>query len=176
MSVRRISSTPTLKSTRTKALPPASTKGGDDKTSITRAKTVVDTSGPLFCRYSSELQRDPRMPLHGSFAPGGANACPACETTLEVEQGRAWKIVKEILHERISTPEYDDEIIEERIFLLGNRFVIKCHREDGGFACLLCYRNRDKDTLLESAQGLVRHIWQKHEVEEFGDIDIKEVG
>jgi len=116
------------------------------------------------------------MQLHESFAPGGTNGCPACEIRLDVEQGRAWKITKEILHERISTPEYDDEVIEERMFLIGNRFVIKSHRENGGFACILCYRNRDRDTLLESAQGLVRHVWQKHEVEEYNDADIKEVG
>jgi len=95
---------------------------------------------------------------------------------LDIEPGRAWKIIKEILHERISTPEYDDEVIEERNYLVGNRFVIKSHRENGGFACVLCYRNRDKDTLLESPQGLVRHVWQKHEAEEYSDPDIQEIG
>jgi hypothetical protein len=179
MNVRRTSSTPTLLSIKSRpqkslTFPIASTKGPG--TAVGEKTSSVDTSGPLFCRYSSELQRDADMKLHGAFGPDGANACPACQIRLDVEQGRAWKITKEILHERISTPEYDDEIVEERTFLVGNRFVIKSHRENGGFACILCYRNRDRDTILESAPGLVKHLWQKHEVEEYNDADIKEVG
>jgi hypothetical protein len=177
--VRRISSTPTLLSNKSRpqkslTFPMAapSTKGPG---TVVEKSSSVDTSGPLFCRYSSELQRDAELKLHGAFGPDGNNSCPACQTKLAIEQGRAWKITKEILHERISTPEYDDEIIEERTFLIGNRFVIKSHRENGGFACLLCYRNRDRDTILESAQGLVKHVWQKHEAEEYNDADIKEI-
>lgn len=185
MNVRRISSTPTLMSSKSRA-PRASTFG---PAATTMAVTVKSShaggshagdsdneGGPLFCHYSSELQSDPNLKLHGAFGPDGSNECPACHLHLGVEQGRAWKIHKEILHERISTPEYDDEVIEERTYLVGNRFVIKSHRENGGFACILCYKNRDKDTLLESAQGLIRHVWQKHEVEEYSDSDIKEVG
>lgn len=75
-----------------------------------------------------------------------------------VEQGQAWKIVKEeIVHEQI----------EQRTYLLSNRFVVKCHRERVGFACLLCARFRDRDTILESAQGLVRHVWRRHDVNEY---------
>jgi hypothetical protein len=177
--VRRISSTPTLLSNPSRLqksltfpMAPPSTKGPG--TAVEKTSNL-DTSGPLFCRYSSELQSDANLKLHGAFGPDGNNACPACQVKLAVEQGRAWKITKEILHERISTPEYDDEIIEERSFLIGNRFVIKSHRENGGFACLLCYRNRDRDTILESAQGLVKHVWQKHEAEEYNDADIKEI-
>ncbi|KAF2421040.1 hypothetical protein EJ08DRAFT_597888 [Tothia fuscella] len=183
-SMRRISSTPTLAIARSqhpqqlqkqKTLPPVSTQG---------AMTVYagndaydsDPDAPLFCKYSTELQKDNSMKLHGSFGPGGANECPTCKVRLSTQQGRAWKIVKEIVHERISTPEYDDEVIEERTFLIGNRFVVKCHREKEGFACLLCFKHREKDTLLDSAQGLVRHVWMKHDVEEYKDVDIKEVG
>jgi hypothetical protein len=54
--------------------------------------------------------------------------------------------------------------------------VVKCHRENAGFACLLCYRFREKDTLLESVNGLIRHLWQRHEAQEIeDDEDIKEV-
>jgi hypothetical protein len=80
------------------------------------------------------------------------------------------------MHEKIATAEYDDEIIEDRTYLLNNHFIIKCHRETAGFACVLCYRHRDSDTILESANGLVRHIWQKHDVREIEmDEDIREV-
>jgi hypothetical protein len=143
---------------------------------VTKSKTVVDADGPLFCIYSEDLQRDNKMSLHDVFGKGGGNQCPACRTTLEVEQGRAWKITKDVVHERIETKEYDEEIMEERTYLIGNRFVVKSHRENGGFACILCARGRDKDTLLESPQGLVRHIWQKHDAQEYNDVDIKEVG
>jgi hypothetical protein len=182
--MRRISSTPTLASGRTrlpglqkqKTLPLESTNSAITVYKKSNHADDADLDGPLFCRYSSELQADGKLQLHGSFGPEGANQCPACHVKLAIEQGRAWRIVKEILHERISTPEYDDEIVEERTYLIGNRFVIKSHRENGGYACLLCFRNRDKDTLLESPQGLVRHVWQKHSVEEYNDSDIKEVG
>ena len=69
-----------------------------------------------------------------------------------------------------------DEVVEERTFLLGNRFAIKCHREKAGFACVLCYRYRDRDTICESINGLVKHIWQKHDIAEYeSDKDIREV-
>jgi len=134
-----------------------------------------DASGPLFCRYAAALQGGEQLDV--CFSRGGSNSCPLCGTNMAVEEGRAWKIVKEVVHNKISTPEYDDEIIEDREYLIGNRFVIKCHRETAGFACALCYRYRDKDTLLESANGLVRHVWQRHSVEEIeSDRDIRDVG
>jgi hypothetical protein len=183
--VRRISSQPSLASNKSRAYhtasargPPASTRGGNEESMslVKKSKTVVETDGPLFCIYSEDLQRDNKMSLHHTFGKGGGNQCPACKTILDVEHGRAWKIIKEVVHERIERAEYDDEVIEERTYLIGNRFVVKSHRENGGFACVLCARGRDKDTLLESAQGLVRHIWQKHDAEEYNDVDIREVG
>ena len=71
------------------------------------------------------------------------------------------------MHKLVSTPEYEEERIEERTYLLSNRFVVKCHRERVGFACVLCARYRERDTIVGSVQGLVRHVWQKHNVEEY---------
>jgi len=192
--LRRTSSTPTLKS-----LPPAkSIASGDVARSELKLKESKTTSevvnpprsearevredffsadGPLFCRYAVDLQRSSRMLLSSEFAPGGTNRCPECATQLAVEQGRAWKIVKEVMHEKIKAPKYDEEQFEERTYLVSNRFIIKCHREGMGFACVFCTRFRERDTITESAQGLIRHMWQKHNVEEFGvDPDITEIG
>jgi hypothetical protein len=108
--------------------------------------------------------------------PGGSNRCPECSTYVVIERGRAWKIVKEVVHEVVSTRDYDEEQIEERTYLLSNRFVIKCHRERAGFACVLCARFRDRDTIVASAQGLVRHVWRKHDVSEYEvEPDIREI-
>jgi hypothetical protein len=138
------------------------------------AAMEFDASGPLFCRYSADLQ-DSNQPLDVCFSKGGSGACPSCGTKVGVEEGRAWKIVKEIIHDRISTEEYDDEVIEERTYLISNRFMVKCHREKAGFACILCYRNRDRDTLCETANGLVKHVWAKHDVAEYeSEPDIRE--
>ena len=88
-------------------------------------------------------------------------------------KGRAWKITKTIVLETKRMEEYDEEVVEDRIFLIRNRYVIKCHRQYGGFACVLCARNRDVDTVCESAEGLVRHVWQRHEAEEYEkEVDI----
>jgi len=192
--LRRTSSTPTMKS-----LPPAKSVADDGDTrtelKLRESKTFSEAvapprsearevredffsaDGPLFCRYAVDLQRSSRMLLAGEFAPGGTNRCPECATQLAVEQGRAWKIVKEVIHEKIKAPNYDEEKFEERTYLVNNRFIIKCHREGMGFACALCTQFRDRDTITESAQGLIRHVWQKHDAEEYeADPDITEVG
>jgi hypothetical protein len=168
VTIRRTSSQPSIASDR-KSLPPPS-----------KAKTAITVNGspedPLFCRYSYDLQRDNRLSLVPEFLLGGNNSCRACGAILEIEPGRAWKITKEVVRERVSTAEYDEEVVEDRVYLISNRFIIKCHRSSGGFACALCARYRDKDTLLESPQGLVRHIWNKHDTEEYLDPDIREIG
>lgn len=148
----------------------------DIDTAATNA-TTFSAEGPLFCRYAMSLQDSVRMPLDPAFSPDGSNRCPKCSAYVAVERGRAWKIVKEIVHEVLSTPNYDEEKIEERTYLLSNRFVIKCHRERGGFACVLCARFRDRDTILASAHGLVKHVWRRHDVDEYeAEPDITEIG
>lgn len=87
---------------------------------------------------------------------------------MTVESGQVWKIVKEIVHEVLSTPtkRYEEQI-ERRTYLLSNRFLVKCHRERIGFACVLCARFRDHDTIVMSAEDLVMHVWQRHDVKEY---------
>ena len=153
----------------------------DDRTEASRDisddRPGFDPDGPLFCDYSLDLQESARQPLHPSFDRDGDMGCPVCRTSVAVEQGRAWKIGKEIMHERVSKEGYEDEVIEDRLFLLGNRFVVKCHRAGRGFSCILCANLRDRDTICESAEGLVRHVWQKHSAEEYAsDVDIIDVG
>jgi hypothetical protein len=171
MAIRRISSQPSVASGR-KSLPPLSKA----KTAITQTTINDSPDDPLFCRYSYDLQRDGRIPLAPGFLPGGDSSCRACGAMLEIEPGRAWKITKEVVRERIATADYDEEVVEDRIYLVSNRFVIKCHRSSGGYACAICARFRDKDILLDSPQSLIRHVWQKHDVEEYQDPDIREIG
>ena len=148
----------------------------DAATAAANASTLND-DGPLFCRYAVSLQDSVRAPLDPVFSPGGSNRCPECSAYVAVERGRAWKIVKEVVHEVVSTPEYDEEQVEERTYLLSNRFVIKSHRERVGFACVLCSRFRDRDTIVASAQGLVKHVWRRHNMDEYeAEPDIKEIG
>jgi len=124
----------------------------------------------LFCRYSYDLQRDARLPLEST------NHCGDCGAIFEIEAGRAWRITREVCKERISTADYDEEIVEDRTYLVSNRFIIKCHRPNGQYACALCFRFRDKDTLCDSPRTLIRHVQVKHTADEYLDADIKEVG
>jgi len=69
---------------------------------------------------------------------------------------------------------------EDRTYLLSARFLVKCHRPGGergkGYACYLCYRNRERDTLVKTIRGLVGHVMDKHEVGEYErEVDIREV-
>jgi hypothetical protein len=140
----------------------------------TSATHMFDTSGPLFCKYAIQLQ-DTGAPLDACFAPGGSQACPVCGTRIGIQPGRAWKIDKELVHEKRAGGKYEDEFIEERTYYINNRFIVKCHREGAGFACILCFRYRDADTLCESAQRFVNHVWKKHSVAEYDtDPDIEE--
>jgi hypothetical protein len=148
---------------------------GGDSTSGTKVM-LLDDSSPLFCRYALELQRTSE-PLEARFRPGGPLACPACGTRVEVQFGRSWRVSRQVLPDRAAGRRFDYEsAVEERTYLLGNRFVVKCHREQAGFACVLCARYRDKDTVCATADGLVKHVWRIHEVDEYeDDVDIREV-
>ena len=148
---------------------------GGDSTSGTKVM-LLDDAAPLFCRYALDLQRTSE-PLEERFRPGGPLACPACGTRVEVRFGRSWRVSREVLREGADERRLEDAAVEERTYLLGNRFVVKCHREQAGFACVLCARYRDKDTVCATADGLVKHVWRSHEVGEYeDDVDIREVG
>jgi len=133
-----------------------------------------DASGDLFCKYAEQLQKRDGL-LADNFQKGGSCACPECGTRIGIQPGRAWRIDKELLHERVSTDRVDKEQIEERTYFINNRFIVKCHREGAGFACILCFRYREADTLCETAQRFVNHVWKKHSVAEYEmDPDIEE--
>ena len=73
-------------------------------------------------------------------------------------------------------PVVGPEAVKVRTYLLTKRFIFKCHREGSGYACFLCFRHRDRDTLCKSEEGLVSHVTSRHSISEYdGDRDIKEL-
>lgn len=169
--LRRTSSTPSLRDHSTDSVwsrrPP-------------QKALTYQRSDPLFCQYAEELQHTSR-PLDSSSA-----ACPACGAGGDgARTCQSWKIEKEVAVRGLSTGQdrrysrdSDDgaETIVVRSYLLTRRFVFKCHREGSGYACYLCYSQRDRDTLCRSEEGLVSHITSKHSAAEYeSDRDIKEL-
>ncbi|KAK7402527.1 hypothetical protein QQX98_011735 [Neonectria punicea] len=129
-----------------------------------RASTIVK-SDPLFCRYSLDLQYVPSKPLAASFAPGGDCQCPACGIRLAVESDDCWAIGKRASR-MISVEGYKREIDEDVEFIVDQRFVVKCHTEDGEYACVLCSRYRDGDVICATADALVNHVGRTHDITE----------
>ncbi|KXJ96335.1 hypothetical protein Micbo1qcDRAFT_191137 [Microdochium bolleyi] len=153
-----------------KALPPAkaSSRASSSERSYAppkRASTIVDTD-PLFCRYSLDIQYIKKKPLAASFAPGGECRCPDCGLRLDVESDDFWEINKRV---PVVVPDgrgYEKEVIEERSFHLGQRFVVKCHTPDGEYACVLCSRHRDADAICPTIETLVHHVGKFHTMAE----------
>ncbi|KAF2691929.1 hypothetical protein K458DRAFT_7827 [Lentithecium fluviatile CBS 122367] len=124
------------------------------------------TSGELFCVFARDLQRSPTLPLSDNFKSGGDHRCPYCHAYIPVRHNKAWEIVKEV--ERVA-----DKEICERTFLVNTRFLVKCHRQGGGFACVLCCEYSDADTVCSEVRALIEHLWREHtcaELEWDGDI------
>lgn len=135
-----------------------------------RASTVVVDDEPLFCRYALGIQFRPSKPLAGSFAPGGDCRCPDCDRRIDATADDFWQIGK-----RTPVVYGGKEVTEAREFQLGQRFVIKCHRPDGMYACVLCSRHRDRDAVCRTVEALVNHVGRFHEVEELErEVDVKE--
>lgn len=143
---------------------------------------------PLYCGYALDLQRNPNKLLSPSFDIGGKQRCPSCGTRFDLLHGHAWKITKDVLHPaRLGhdrrTPDFEYRVpalavqeLEEVTFHVMNRFIVKCHREDGEFACVLCNRNRPADTIWGSMSELVKHVQRAHDVAEYErEVDIREV-
>ncbi|KAF2856741.1 hypothetical protein T440DRAFT_484857 [Plenodomus tracheiphilus IPT5] len=124
----------------------------------------------LFCVYAKDLQRNPQLPLANSYKPGGNGVCPFCRAYIPARPGKAWEIVADD-HKR-----FNGQIkMISRTFLVKNRFVIKSHREGGGFACVLCARFRKSDTVCRQIGALMEHLWRDHTSEEMDrDDDIVE--
>jgi hypothetical protein len=177
--VRRISSTPTLRDS--SASSSAASGGWTDRRRPQKA-IEFNKPGPLFCPYAEDLQRTSR-PLDRAFVGRGAcGPCPACGAIIasEGEGCRSWNIVKEVVRERRSRGPSEGaevvEIVQDRTYVLTDRFIVKCHREEVGFACYLCFQHRDRDALCKGVQSLVTHILEKHDISEYEtDPDIRDV-
>ncbi|KAF2495453.1 hypothetical protein BU16DRAFT_439451, partial [Lophium mytilinum] len=131
-----------------------------------RSATVIDEPNSVFCRYSLDLQYVPRKPLAAAFDDHGDGRCPECRVLVPISPADFWKIGKRT---PVLIPDgpYEKQVLEEREFRLGQRFIVKCHTEDGEFACVLCNRYRDVDVVCGSVETLVNHVGRAHEVEEF---------
>ncbi|KAF2440354.1 hypothetical protein P171DRAFT_435166 [Karstenula rhodostoma CBS 690.94] len=130
------------------------------------ARSPAKSNSPqpsLYCLYARNLQRTPSLPLTDTFRPGGTSCCPYCQTHISSQENKAWEMVK--ASSREGGP--------DRTFLVGTRFLVKCHREGGGFACVLCSRWREADTVCGEVEALVEHLWREHgcgELEGDGDV------
>ncbi|KAI0123430.1 hypothetical protein BJ170DRAFT_587082 [Xylariales sp. AK1849] len=129
-----------------------------------RASTVMD-SDPLYCRYALDLQYVRNKPLAATFAPGGSCRCPECGVRLDAESDDFWEIDKRVPR-LISEGGYEKEVVEEREFHLGQRFIVKCHTPDGEFACVLCTRHRDRDAICPTIKSLINHVGKAHNISE----------
>ncbi|KAK4211322.1 hypothetical protein QBC37DRAFT_442189 [Rhypophila decipiens] len=197
--IRRTSSTPSLRSSIT------NTSTTTDTSTISKdPEEEYQKSGPLFCLYAKDLQQNPHMRLDEALFFPSSPGCPACggcipaNTARQVTVGGGHIIDKEVVvTERVTrrgsmavtvggAPAPVTELVkrfEDRAYLLTPRFVAKCHRpgaERGsngkGYACYLCFRNRERDTLLRTVRGLVGHVRDKHDVGEYEDeVDIRRV-
>ncbi|KAK3373204.1 hypothetical protein B0T24DRAFT_666507 [Lasiosphaeria ovina] len=169
-----------------------------------RALTRFDQNGPLFCRFAEHLQHRSRShaDMDSLYGGGGGGGCPVCGAELGVLDGspgtgsQAWRIEKEVVVERerrtargsphrsadyshghgsgVGTETIEDVVVT-RTFVLTDRFLAKCHRAGAGYACYLCFRHRERDTLCKGDEGLVSHVSNQHSISEYeGDPDIKE--
>ena len=79
-------------------------------------------------------------------------------------------------HGAQSAPNRSGQELREVQFHVTNRFIVKCHRESGELACLLCNQNRPVDTIWDSMSELVKHMQRAHDIEEYRrEADIMEV-
>jgi hypothetical protein len=113
------------------------------------------------------MQKDPGLPLSNNYEVGGDNMCPFCHAYAHVRPGKAWEILAESC-DRYSRKRYR--------FLIKNRFIIKSHRQGAGFACVLCARFKESDTVCRDVGALMEHLWRDHTKEELEkDEDIFEI-
>lgn len=110
----------------------------------------------LFCRYALDLQYNAHLPLSDNFGSSGNNRCPHCHTCIAVRPKKAWEII-------VENKRY---FPKRRRFLVRNVFVVKCHRAGGGFACVLCAKYGNADTVCRSIAALTEHLWKEHTAED----------
>lgn len=128
----------------------------------------------IYCQYATYLQQSGQA-LDSSLASSGI--CPDCHAHLfdpvEVSQRGPWRVDKEVVTHNERTGK---EEVEYRSYLLTTRFFVKCHREGGGYACYLCSKHRERDTVCKREESLVDHVGEKHSIGEYeGDGDIRGV-
>lgn len=194
--VRRVSSTPMMRGGREESSVVGSeagsygrsrSRGGSRHGSGTRhgqSKTLVrmSSAGPLFCECAEELQLTERGVDEVLVSEGDRSyVCSGCGASLRAARHGSWRIEKEVT---LREEEHDSRDRREtvsvahlqvRTFALTGRFLVKCHREEAGFACYLCYRHRDRDTLCPDVESLVSHVAEQHYIAEYlGEPDIKE--
>lgn len=151
---------------------------------------TYDNGGALFCRCAEDVQHSDRPLEDFMVMRRSSTLCAACGVAAGTGGGadgsRAWRIEKEVVmrggnstrDDRRYSRSSDDgsETIVVRTYLLTKRFIFKCHREEVGYACYLCFRHRDRDTLCRSEERLVSHVTSKHSIAEYeGDRDIREL-
>lgn len=119
----------------------------------------------LFCRYALDLQTKDDLPLSTSFRLDGSNCCPCCRCYIAVRPSKAWEVIVDSAGRRPRA----------KRFLVRNRFVVKCHRQFGGFACVLCAKYGDADTVCRTIGALMEHLWKEHTSEDMErDCDVVE--
>ena len=70
-----------------------------------KRRVVLDdtTPSPLFCGYAIVLQQNQNKPLSPLFDQRGRLRCPACSARFDIEQGKAWKIRKDVIRPASNT-------------------------------------------------------------------------
>jgi hypothetical protein len=132
--------------------------------------TLPPSSKNLFCVYARDLQQNPTFPLADTYKAGGNNTCPYCRSHIAIRPGKAWEIDTDSCEGKDARGEP-----LSRTFLVKKRFLVKCHREHGGFACLVCARFKDSDTVCWEIAALMEHLAKEHTSEELEkDADIVE--
>jgi hypothetical protein len=106
----------------------------------------------LFCIYARDLQSTPHLPLSDNFKPAGDHRCPYCSAHIAARLSMAWEIPKR--------SGKSGNVV--RKFFVGTRFLVKSHREGGGYACVLCREYREADTVCGDVRSLVEHLWKEH--------------
>lgn len=143
----------------------ATTSGNRGRSRSRRSKSghgdSSSLSSRLFCPYALDLQRHLYQPLANTYHVGGSRCCPYCRFVFGTRPDKAWEIVLDDTRSGTGT----------KTFLIGDRFLVKCHREGGGLACVLCRRFKTHDTVCPEIADLVDHIWREHAVEEVEDDD-----
>ncbi|KAF2132325.1 hypothetical protein P153DRAFT_383213 [Dothidotthia symphoricarpi CBS 119687] len=155
-----------------KARSRSSDSSGSAQTLIPRSKPKPHPhANKLFCVYARDLQGDLQLPLVDNYKTGGNNKCPFCHAHASIRPGKAWEVV---MNDRKKHDKHGRGAL--RKFMVGTRFVIKCHREWGGFACVLCAQFKEADTVCRGVEALVEHLWREHTGEELAkEEDIAEV-